>query len=456
MTTLLVHPYYISLDPVEKHIMKPYPPLGLMYVSAWLKKAGLECRVVDGTFSTPEVVLQTLDETKPRIVALYATLMSRFHVLDIMAHLRRESPRETTLIVGGPDSRHHAEGYLDYGADYIIPGEGEIPLALLIDTLTTGLPATIGEVPGIIYRNENGETVHTAEPPRLDPDALPFPDREAFDLRRYMAAWKERHGYSSLTINSMRGCPYSCSWCSKAVFGNRYRRRSPGLVVEEIRQLQTHYQPDQVWFTDDVFTISREWLVAFSKELKASAVSISYECISRSDRLDEEIIALLIETGCKKLWIGAESGSQRVIDLMDRRISIKDTIRYMQLASKLGLPTGTFIMTGYPGEELRDILATARFIRKAKPAELTLGQAYPIKGTTFHAASEQDFLSPYQWDRFSERQIALRRPYSTPFYRYAHRYLRQVFLAGREENFFNRLFPEFKAWILKGVIFLVR
>ena len=258
----------------------------------------------------------------------------------------------------------------------------------------------------------------------------------------YLKLWKENHGYSSLTINTMRGCPYACYWCSKSVFGNTYRRRSPELVVREMALVKNLYNPDQLWFTDDVFTISRQWLQQFNEELRKNRLLISYECISRSDCLDDEVLELLTTSGCKKLWIGAESGSQKVIDLMNRKIDVEKTISVIKNAKDKGISTGTFIMLGYPGETKADILKTARYLKRACPDEVTIAIAYPIKGTKFYQDTEKKFTLPFEWQKQTERQIRFKKNYSDRFYRFAVRYLMNTDLA-RKSNSGLYTFPLF-------------
>jgi radical SAM superfamily enzyme YgiQ (UPF0313 family) len=275
-------------------------------------------------------------------------------------------------------------------------------------------------------------------------------------MAAYLGAWKRQHGFSTVTINTMRGCPYSCHWCSKPVFGNSCRRRPVESVIGELREVRERYNPDQIWFTDDVFTLSSEWLEEYTLRVEAADLVTPFECISRSDRLDNHILDLLKRAGCRKLWIGAESGSQRVIGLMNRKIDIARTVEMMKQARQSGIDTGSFIMCGYPGEKIGDILQTAQFIRDAAPIEMTLGMAYPILGTRFYEESESTFAEPYRWDLFNERQIRLKRQYHNRFYRNALRFLRRTHRAVVAERRLQALSNRFQAFILKMMMYLTR
>lgn len=221
----------------------------------------------------------------------------------------------------------------------------------------------------------------------------------------------------------MRGCPYTCKWCSRAVYGLSYRRRSPEKVVEEMEKINQAYHPDSLWFVDDVFTISHKWMEAFKQELRKKALIIPYECITRADRLNEEVIKALKETGCFRVWIGAESGSQKVIDLMDRRVDVKQVRDMIKLTKKYGIETGTFIMLGYPGETETDIEQTIQHLKESNPDHFTITIAYPIKGTELYQEIEGLQTSNLDWSSSTDRQIDFKRTYSRRYYDYAVRWV---------------------------------
>lgn len=250
-------------------------------------------------------------------------------------------------------------------------------------------------------------------------DSLPFPNRSKIDLTKYFSAWKGRHGYSAINLSTMRGCPYTCRWCSRAVYGQSYRRRKPALVADEIESLQQQYQFDNIWFVDDVFTVSHKWLEEFVQEIKSRNITVRYECISRADRLNEKVIQLLKESGCFRVWIGAESGSQKIIDAMDRRVDVVQTREMIQLVKSYGIEAGTFIMLGYPGETEEDILQTVHHLKVSMPDHFTITITYPIKGTPLYAEVEKDFLTHFPWEDSTDRDIDFKREYPRKYYEYA-------------------------------------
>ncbi len=429
MKILLTHGFFIMDDPNELRIMKPYPPMGLLFLSGWLKKCEIEHNLYDTTFKDIDKLKSHIEIYQPDILGMYTTLMTKPRILDIIIFIKQNlALKQTKIIIGGPDVRYNAENYLKEGADIVVPGEGEETFAELVTALSSveSVNQNLCKIKGINFLDNNGLLVITDVRPPLDLSEVPFPNYDYLDVNAYLHQWKIVHGFSSMTINSMRGCPYSCNWCSKSIYGNSCRRRTPEAIVKELMMLKNAFHPDQVWFTDDVFTLSKDWMREFNNKLLKNDLLIPYECITRSDCLDEEVIHLLKYSGCKKVWIGAESGSQKVIDLMNRKTDLGHTARMIAGLKSMSISVGTFIMLGYPGESRKDILITARFLKNTLPDDLTLGIAYPIKGTRFYQQVESTFDPPYIWREGNERKIRFKRPYSDRFYRFSIRYLKNT------------------------------
>jgi radical SAM superfamily enzyme YgiQ (UPF0313 family) len=420
MNILLTHGYFLHEDEKEKKIMRPYVPLGILYISAWLEKHGYDNEIFDSTFSSFDQLSSTIENNKPRIVAIYTNLMTKLNVLRIIRYIRsRPELHQTKIVLGGPEVRNHADNFLQHGADFIVLGEGEESMLELTNYIING-EGSISAISGIIYKDATGGLCKTNEREKLkDLDRLPLPNRQKVNLQLYFDAWKEKHGTSSITLNTMRGCPYSCKWCSRAVYGASYRRRTPAHVADEIAWIQENYSVDSIWFVDDVFTISHKWLAAFNTELKSRNLKVAYECITRADRMNEEVVKQLKESGCFRVWIGAESGSQKVIDLMDRRVEVGQVRDMIHLAKRYGIEAGTFIMVGYPGETKEDIFETARHLKSSDPDHFTITVAYPIKGTPLYEEVESRFIEQLSWDKSTDRDIDFKRTYTRRYYDYA-------------------------------------
>ncbi|HTF05852.1 MAG TPA: radical SAM protein [Bacteroidia bacterium] len=424
MKILLTHGYFLSEDSKEQAIMKPYVPLGILSVSAWLEQNGFDNEVFDSTFSTFENLCGRLLETKPDAVGIYTNLMTRVNVIRIVRFIRSKTElAHTKIILGGPEVRQHAEPLMNVGADVIVIGEGEESMHEVVVALNAK-QKDLSAIKGIQWKNERSEIVINPERELLkDINQLPFPNRKKVDLQKYFDAWKNAHGESSVSVSTMRGCPYTCKWCSRAVYGLSYRRRSPELVADEIEELKRNYTFDSIWFVDDVFTVSHKWMKDFAAVIAERKLKIRYEIISRSDRLSEEILDLLAQSGCFRIWIGAESGSQKVIDAMDRRVDVKNVREMIQLTRKKGMEAGTFIMLGYPGETESDIHETVRHLIQSNPHHFTITLAYPIRGTELYEETRDNFTHVGAWETSNDRDIDFKRAYPRRYYDYAIRYV---------------------------------
>ncbi len=422
MKVLLTHGYFLQEDEREQQIMKPYPPLGILYISSYLEEREIEHEVFDTTFSSETEWWTYVEEKKPDVIAFYVNLMTKVKIIHLIRKIRSsEELTSTKIVLGGPDITYNEENYLEAGADFLVIGEGEETFTELVQCLKSN--DSLEDVNGLTYRQQ-GEIKRNKPRIRVkEVDFLPLPNRSRFPIEKYLATWKKAHGKSALNVSTQRGCPYTCKWCSTAVYGQSYRRRSPEKVVEELKTLMETYQPDTFWFVDDVFTVSHKWMRGFAEAMKAADLKVQYECITRAERMNEEIIQILKETGCFRVWIGAESGSQKIIDAMDRRVDI-DVVRDQLIATqKAGIETGTFIMVGYPGETYDDILKTATYLESALPDQFTITKSYPIKGTSLYDEVESEITKQPDWFSSTDREIDFKREYPDHFYEAAIRYI---------------------------------
>lgn len=421
MKILLTHAYFLHEDEKELAIMKPYPPLGLQCISAYLEVKGYDNDIFDTTFSSFDDFTQTMLDNQPRVIGIYTNLMTKLNVLRMMSWIKDQpSLAECKIILGGPEVRHHREQFIKHGADAIVFGEGEDSMLELIQQFEQAGPHDLSQITGIAYPLVDGSIMVNVDRPLIkDLDELPLPNRKKIDQQKYFDAWKNRHGYSMITINTMRGCPYACKWCSRAVYGKTYRRRSPENVVDEILDLKANYQFDKIWFVDDVFTINHKWLREFSRLMVAKGAITPYEVISRADRMNDEVLRLLKDSGCFRVWIGAESGSQAILDAMTRMVKVEQVAAMIKQSQAHGIEAGTFIMLGYPGETEKDLKATLNYLIDANPDHYTLTVAYPIKGTALYEEVENVFVEDLPWDNSTDRDIDFKRTYPRKYYDHA-------------------------------------
>ncbi len=418
MDLLLTHAYYLCEDPREKH---PYPPLGLLYLSSYLKRDGVDVAIFDSTFSDPAGFRRALVEKRPPIVGISGNLMTRRNVLA-MTRVAKECG--AMVVLGGPEPYSYADQYLARGADVVVRGEGELTLGELVPHLLTHGVSNLDHILGIAFRGPDGRTVETAVRPAIaDLDAQPFPDREAVAIDRYMDAWRRHSGGSAVSLITARGCAYPCTWCSHSVFGHTHRRRSPENVAEEVAAIVSTYNPDKLWYADDVFTVHHRWIFEYAAELKRRGLRVPFETISRQDRLNEEVVRTLADMGCHRLWVGAESGSQRILDAMKRRTKaagMRDTIALLQ---RHGIEVGTFIMLGYDGETEDDLSETVEYLKAAAPDTFLTTVSYPIKGTEYHRLVADRIVSTSSWEQGSDRDLRVAGQPSDRYYRFAIRWM---------------------------------
>ncbi len=421
---VLTHAYFLSSDKKEQPIMMPYAPLGLLSLSAWLEKHGYEHEVYDTTFSDSVSFKKYLDDRLPAYLCVYVNLGTRSQAIALISDLRADSRYcHTKVILGGPDVTHHIEQYLKAGADVLVIGEGEQTLLELITAIQVSPAKSLERIHGLAFINGEGRIIQTPARQRFrNLDELPFPNRKKINFQFYLQAWRAFHGFTSLSLYTQRGCPYTCRWCSTPIYGQSYRRRSPGRTVDEMVEIHNTFHPDQLLFVDDVFTISIRWLEEFVSEIRSRKLFIPFECITRADRLGGGVIGLLKEAGCYRIWMGAESGSQRVLHFMDRRIDIEVAQKKIQEIRLAGLETGVFIMLGYPGETERDVYQTLSFLKKANPNRYTITLVYPIKGTPLYEETISTQSAP-DWSKSSDRETDFKRTYPRRYYDFAIRWI---------------------------------
>lgn len=421
MDMLLVHSYCIQDDPHERDIMKPYPPLGILYITSHLKAKGFDVRVFDSTFSNTEAFKQYIEREQPPVVGFYTNLMARPGVIRSIPVCKAHG---ATIIVGGPDAANYPGEYLSQGADVVVVGEGERTLEELLPHLARYGQNNLGEINGTIHRGHDGELI--TAPPReylSDLDAQPYPDRTAIDIENYVRVWRQHHGMGSVSLITARGCPYKCSWCSHAVYGYTHRRRSPENVADELELIIDTYQPDMVWYADDVFTIHKSWFFRYADELRRRGIRIPFETISREDRLSEEVIRTLAEIGCYRIWVGAESGSQRVLDAMNRRTKAPRVTEVVQQLQRYGIEAGMFIMLGYDGEETEDLVETVDLLKQANPNLFLTTVAYPIKNTPYYNTVKDKVIPLKTWGEGSDRDFTVAGRHSRRYYQLATRWM---------------------------------
>jgi radical SAM superfamily enzyme YgiQ (UPF0313 family) len=418
---LLTHGYFLADDEKEQQIMRPYPTLGLLYLAAYLRRAGFSPEMFDATFAQREQLYTRL-RGAAGVLGIYSNLMTRRPVLEIV---REAKAQGWIVVLGGPESANYPAQYLAAGADVVVLGEGEATLAELLHRLAACGPHRLHGVAGTAFRDEAGMVVTNQPRAQIDDiDSLPWPDRAIIDQQRYIEVWRRHHGMGSVNLITARGCPYKCNWCSHAVFGYTHRRRDPLDCAAEVQHIHDVYRPDQVWYADDVFTISHPWLYRYAAELRRRGLRLPFETISRADRmLKEEVLATLAEMGCYRIWIGSESGSQRILDAMQRGVKVEQVQWAARAAKRHGIQVGMFLMWGYDGEQIEDIEATIEHVKACGPDIHLTTVAYPIRNTGYFNRNADRVVLDREWADATDRDYRIRGRHSRRYYKLADQWL---------------------------------
>jgi len=422
---LLTHGYFLEEDEKEQQIMKPYPPLGLGYLAAYLRRAGFAVEIFDATFRRRADLAARLAREPGGVLGVYTALSTRASVVRIISQAKKHGWR---VVLGGPEGANYPEEYLSRGADVMVLGEGEATLADLLPQLSRKGHHRLHGLPGIAFQDEDGGIVTNEGRAQIENlDTLPWPDRPLIDQQQYLDAWRRRHGHGSIHLITARGCPYQCRWCSHAVFGYSHRRRNASDCAAEVNFIQETFHPEQLWYADDVFTLNHPWLFDFAAALKQRGLHLPFETISRADRLmSEEVIQTLAGMGCYRLWLGSESGSPRVLLAMQRGVIPEQVQWVARMARGYGIQVGMFLMWGYEGEELADIEATIAHVQASNPDIFFTTVVYPIKNTPYYDLVASRLVLPPNWAAATDRDIKIKGRHSHQYYRHADRWLRSA------------------------------
>ncbi len=431
---LLAHSFFLRNDARQLEKMKPYPPLGTLYAASQLRSHGYTVAVFDAMLSDDiGAFVDLLHNSQPKIVAFHE---DQFHFLNKMClgHARdalcrmSELAREqgATVIAAGSDPSDHPEIYFRHEVQYVLVGEPDHSLLELVNALTGKVPAAIDRIAGLAYPDPAAPTrVRTTAPrsPERFPDVFPFPAWDLLDAEKYRRVWRESHGYFSINMVSTRGCPFHCNWCAKPIWGQRYAMRSPANVAEEMALIKRTLNPDHIWFADDIFGLQPKWVADFAREVAARNASIPFMIQSRVDLMTDQAIEGLARAGCAEVWLGAESGSQRILDAMDKGTKVEHIPVVREKLRDAGIRACFFIQFGYPGETFDDIMATVKMVRETLPDEIGVSVSNPLPGTGFHEMVKLELGEKDHWDQSDDLAMMFQGTYQTDFYRRLHKLL---------------------------------
>lgn len=437
--------YFLRFDPKLWEAMQPFPPLGTLYAAAVARDLGFRVALFDAMLadSTAEWTA-ALRKHQPRYAILYednfnylskmCLLNMRAAAFDMLAAARAQS---CITIVCGADATDHTADYHAAGADYVLLGEGEETLADLLNALETGRP--VHAIPGLAG---NPSTVNhaplTIDQPLPRPvirnvDTLPFPAWDLVDVDHYRRIWLERHGRFAMNMVTTRGCPYHCNWCAKPIWGQRYNARSPQNVVAELAWLKQTYQPDSIWFVDDIMGLKPGWWGEFAALVEQQDARVPFKCLSRADLIvrDAQHLPAMRRAGCDIVWIGAESGAQSVLNAMEKGTTVEQIYTAAHLLHQAGIRVAFFLQFGYPGETRADIEKTLQMVRDCRPDDIGISVSYPLPGTKFYDDVRLQLGDKQNWSDSADLAMLYRGPFTTDFYRQLHTVVHKEYRARR-------------------------
>lgn len=431
---LFSHSYFLRFDPKQWATGQPYAPIGTLYAAALMREKGYEVSLFDTMFAYgPEDILLSL-ETRPDVFVLYddgfnyLTKMCLTNMREAAFDMiRLAKQRGCIVIVSSSDSTDHYEQYLNKGADFILLGEAELTLQELISSINNGVKEFTA-IPGLAYLQKNAVIRTQRRNVLKELDTLQFPAWELIDMTPYQEMWLKHKGYFSINMATTRGCPFKCNWCAKPIYGNRYNSRSPQNVVKELLLLKQKFNFDHVWFCDDIFGLKPGWVHEFANRIEKEQLQFRFKIQCRADLLlQENFIKDLARAGCENIWMGAESGSQKILDAMDKGTTVEQIHQATVLLKKYGIHPSFFIQFGYPGETKEDIRKTIRMINTLLPHELGISVSYPLPGTLFYERVQHELKEKTNWTDSDELALMFRNTYQPAFYKQLHRYVHKSY-----------------------------
>ena len=428
---LFTHSYFLRFDPKQWAAGQPYPPLGTLYAAGLMREKGYEVDFADTMFAQrPEEIIEAIQKHQPDFFVIYddgfnyLTKMCLTNMREAafqMIAIAKE--HNCTVIVSSSDSTDHFEKYLQKGADFILIGEAELTLHELIESINSRVE-DFNSIEGLAYY-AGEELVKTPRRKVIkELDQLPFPAWDLLDVVPYRTTWMRHAGYFSMNMGTTRGCPFKCNWCAKPIYGNRYNSRSPQNVLDELKLMKLKFNFDHIWFCDDIFGLKPGWVKQFADLVEKEAFHFRFKIQVRADLLlQEDYIMDLARAGCETAWMGAESGSQKILDAMDKGTTVEQIHVATRLLKKHGIRPCFFIQFGYPGENNEDIMKTINMINELLPSEIGISVSYPLPGTVFYERVKADLKDKANWTDSDELILMFRNTYPPAFYKQLHRYV---------------------------------
>jgi anaerobic magnesium-protoporphyrin IX monomethyl ester cyclase len=415
---LLTHSNHLHFDRKQVKKMQPYPPLQTLLAAAVLRGHGFDVALFDTTLNSPQNgFAEALERHRPKLLVVceddfnFLSKMCLLHNREVafgMADAAKK--RGIASAVHGSDATDHVHEYLNAGFDSVLAGEVETTLL----ELAQGNPRQ--EIRGLVFTEAGSIRRNPPRELRTDLETIPLPAWDLVDIEQYRSAWVRAHGYFSLNMVSSRGCPYQCNWCAKPIYGNHYHARAAKSVAAEMLQLKTAYGPDQIWFADDIFALSAKWTHEFADAVDRLGAHVPFKMQSRCDLMTRGTVEDLRRAGCEEVWMGAESGSQRILDAMTKGLRVEQIYQARENLRRHSIRSCFFLQFGYPGETWTEIEQTIRMVRETAPDNVGISVSYPLPGTQFYQLVADQLQAKSNWSDSEDLSMMFHGTYSSEFY----------------------------------------
>lgn len=444
---LFTHSYFYRFDPKQWKFKQPYPPFGTIQAASVIRNEGFNVSLFDTNLRhSPEEIIPYIRNTRAKYLVIYddgfnyLTKMCLTKMREAAFAMAREGKRfGCTVIVSSSDAADHYEKYFPQGVDFVVRGEGEETLKALLQKLERR--EDVSDVNGIAYKKQGQVVVTPSRAVIKDLDTLPLAAWDLVEIETYRKVWLKHHGYFSINIATTRGCPFKCNWCAKPIYGNRYNSRSVVKVVEEIEWLINQYKPDHFWMSDDIFGLKPGWVREFRDVVKQRNLSFRYKIQSRVDLLlEQDTIDALAESGADTVWVGAESGSQKILDAMEKGTTLEQIERATRLLKKRNIKVAFFLQFGYLGETRDDIMKTINMVIDLLPDEVGISVSYPLPGTKFYDKVKNQLSEKKNWSDSDDLAMMFESTFKSDYYRQLHRYVHSTYRKHRGYKSLKKLF----------------
>ena len=429
LSILVCHSYFLHFDQKQKDRAKPYPPLATLQVASMLRNAGHEVSLFDAMLAEDITRFERqLDVLKPQLVLLYEDNYNflskmclgrmRRAACEMLAAARHRGAR---LLVGGSDASDAPEHYVKAGAHAVLHGEALATLMAMVERFDGDLAIDakrwVEGLPDVSIEGPMGPQRSTGAARLPEPTLSALPAWDLVDIEKYRRAWRRAHGHFSLNMAASRGCSFRCNWCAKPIWGNQYLQRPAREVAAEFIHLRRHYRPDHIWFADDIFGFKAQWVNEFAAALAEGGGGVPFTIQMRADLINTRMAEALRNAGCREVWIGAESGSQKILDAMNKGTQVRENVQARRLLGEAGIRVGFFLQLGYLGEDLDDILATRHLVDEARPDDVGVSVSYPLPGTKFYEAVRQQLGEKRNWNESNDLEMMFSGTFRSDFYR---------------------------------------